>query len=223
MDLILYGLQRSGTNFIEKVFTERYRVNFINQNNDRACPAAKHFRLYDNKDIVPEPGYRNNVRIENYTFLEKQLKAVPNFCVVISKDPYSWLLSYEKWAQRCNWAPVCHHYIEEYNLFYAKWLEFAKQTDKIVFIRYIDLLYDIKQELKRLEKLMRLKRKLSAFFAEPRYKLVPQSEEFTQDCLDYYLEQQYFAKYSKERLEEVNGHLDANVMLGLGYTIKQSI
>lgn len=222
MNLLLSGLQRSGTNYVEKIFTERYRINFINLNDDKTYPGAKHFRLYDHKDIVPEPGYRNNVKIADYVTFEKKLNNIPAYCLIISKDPYSWLSSYEKWAIKCNWPQVQHHYVEEYNLFYGKWLELAKQTDKIVFIRYIDLLLDLKKELRRLEESIGLKKKLRSFFISAKCSQVSQSDEFTQDHLDYYLKEQYFNKYSEAKLVEVNSLLDLNVMSRLGYKLKNN-
>src|SRR5690349_12021064 len=149
MNLLLYGLQRSGTNYIEKIFTELYQIKLSNLNDDRTYAGCKHFRLYDKKDVVPEPKYLNDVQIDDYASFEKLLTNIPDYCLVISKDPYSWLLSYEKWAKICDWLPAQHHYIEEYNLFYGKWLELADQTDKIIFVRYIDLLQDQKKELRR--------------------------------------------------------------------------
>lgn len=223
MDLLLYGLQRSGTNYVEKILTDRYRVNIANCNEDRTYPGCKHFRLYDNKKIVPEPNYLNDIKIKDYASFEKQLKDIPDYCIVISKDPYSWLLSYEKWALICNWGKVNHHYIEEYNLFYGKWLELSSQTDKIVFVRYIDLLRDLRNELRRLKKMMGLRMKISGLFATSRYNLVPVSEAFTQEHFNYYLKEQYLSKYSQERLNEVNSHLDHNVMTGLGYVVRRTV
>lgn len=223
MKILLYGLQRSGTNYIEKVLTDHYRVRIINHNDDKTYPGAKHFRLYDNKNIMPEPGYYNNVVIKDFAALEKILKDVPDYYLVLSKDPYSWLESYEKWAAKCKWEKVEHHYIEEYNLFYRKWLELSSETDKIIFVRYIDLLRDIDKELQRLEKLMGLRKKVSGLFVQTKYTHVDQSETFTQEHLNYYLKEQYFSKYYSELLAEVNNRLDMEVISRLGYSLKDNI
>jgi hypothetical protein len=157
-NLLHYGLQRSGTNFLETLLKKKYRVRFLNSNTDRSSPLQKHFRLYDNKEVIPEPQYRNNIKVKNFDEFERLLETLPDYYVVISKDPYSWFLSYSNWAKKCNWPTVAHHYIKEYNLFYGKWLEFSGQTDKIVFVRYIDLLQNTDLELERLETKMKLQK-----------------------------------------------------------------
>lgn len=223
MNILIYGLQRSGTNYLEKILTDRYQVEIINRNHDKTYPGAKHFRLYDNKDFVPEPGYRNDVRIESYQHLESMLAVQPDYCIVISKDPYSWLESYNKWAAKCKWDKVSHHYIDEYNLFYGKWIELSGQTGKIVFVRYIDLLKDVYGELKQLEKKLGLKKKLFAQLSKAEYSLISQSDIFTMEHAKYYLEERYFANYTQDRLDEINSRLDKCVMSRLGYVKRNNV
>lgn len=119
---------------------KRYRVQFLNNVEDRSAPTHKHARLYDDKKIIADPQYRNDLIINSFMHFEQLLEIIPDYYLVISKDPYSWLISYKNWAQRCQWPVVPFHFILEYNLFYGKFLELSQQSSKIVFIRYIDLL-----------------------------------------------------------------------------------
>lgn len=135
MKLLHYGLQRSGTNFLESLLAKKYHIEILNSNiqgirPDRSSPLHKHFRLYDEKDIVPEPKFTNELKINSLDAFEQLLEVVPDYYLIISKDPYSWFLSYSAWAKRSNWPEVPYHYILEYNLFYGKWLEFSRQTKK---------------------------------------------------------------------------------------------
>lgn len=220
MNLLHYGLQRSGTNFLEALLKKMYRVRFLNSNSDRSSPIQKHFRLYDEKHIIPEPQYENSLKIKSFNDFEQLLEVVPDFYLVISKDPYSWLLSYSDWAKKCNWPVVPHHYIMEYNLFYGKWLEFSQQTERTIFVRYIDLLRDTDEELSSLESKMYLKKKALYPFTSRAVDKVSQSGKFSDNRLSYYLNEQYLKSYTKEDLDEINELIDPKVITLLGYQKK---
>jgi len=221
--LLHYGLQRSGTNFLESLLRKKYRVRFLNSDRDRSSPLQKHFRLYDDKKIIPEPQYLNELTIPDFAHFEGLLETRPDYYIVISKDPYSWLLSYNNWARKCNWPAVPHHYIEEYNLFYGKWLEFSRQTRKIVFVRYIDLLQDAESELNRLESLMGLSKGFFYKFRSNVIGKVSQTGKFSTDRRDYYLDEKYLERYDAGELKKVNSLLDRETISGLGYEIRESI
>lgn len=217
MNLLHYGLQRSGTNFLEAIIKKKYRVKFLNSNKDRSSPLQKHFRLYDEKKIIPEPQYRNEFKVSNLSDFEHLLDIVPDYYLVISKDPYSWLLSYKNWGEQCNWPDISHHYIIEYNLFYEKWLEFSQQSERVIFIRYADLLRNTSKELSRLEMKMCLKKKLLHRFTPSLVKKVSQSGQFSSERGTYYLRKQYLKSYTAEGFKEINSFIDPNVISLLGY------
>lgn len=220
MKLLHYGLQRSGSNYLETLLKKNYSVRFLNNNRDRSSPLQKHFRLYDEKHIIPEPQYRNTIKIEDFSQFENLFKVKPDYYLVISKDPYSWYLSYQNYAHRCDWPAVNHHYIEEYNMFYQKFLEFSLQTDKLIFIRYIDLLKDSNSTLLSLEKKMGLKKRLFSRFVYRKANKVKVSSRFTDEKRAYYIEQKYLNEYSNKDLEILNSHLDLQVTTLLGYEKK---
>ena len=98
MKLVQYGMQRSGTNFVERVLKKNYRVHLLNNNHDRSSPLQKHCRLYENKELIPHPQYFNDVSIKTVQELDAFFKTSPDYYLVISKDPYSWYLSYKAWG-----------------------------------------------------------------------------------------------------------------------------
>jgi hypothetical protein len=219
-NLLHYGLQRSGTNYIEALIVKNYHVLFLNSNEDRGSPLQKHSRLYKNKQIIPEPQYHNNIAFDTFDQFENLFDIPPDYYLIISKDPYSWFLSYKKWAIKCNWPNVTHHYIEEYNLFYKLFMDLSKQSNKFIFIRYIDLIQDEKQVLKSLEQRMNLRKRFLSrlFLFKP--KRVEQSMVFTDNQRKYYLKEQYLNEFNTEDIRIINTLLNPDVLCFLGYEIR---
>jgi hypothetical protein len=217
MNLLHYGLQRSGTNFLESLLKKNYQVNFLNSDKDRRSPLQKHCRFYKNKELIPEPQYCNEIIVDEFEQFESLFKVEPDYYLIISKDPYSWYLSYRSWADECNWPNVTHHYIEEYNQFYKTFMEFSSQSDKFLFVRYIDLIEDTGAVLDALENRMELKRKLLSRLKLKKSGKVSQSNAFSESKRTYYLNQEYLKKYSAEDLRIVNELLDPEVISFLGY------
>ena len=223
MKLLQYGLQRSGTNYLESLLKKNYRVKFLNSSKDRSSPLQKHCRLYSRKDIIPEPQYSNNIVVNNFEKFESLFDITPDYYLVISKDPYSWYLSYRNWAKKCDWPEVNHHYIEEYNLFYGKFLEFSNQTEKIIFVKYIDLLKNPHAVLNQLEVGMNLKKNILSRLIWRKSNHVPLSSRFTQERQAYYMDKKYLKEYSDEDLQLLNGFLDTKVAALLGYQEREDV
>ncbi len=177
----------------------------------------KHFRLYDEKHLVPEPQYRNELYVRNFEEFENVLEIKPDFYVVISKDPFSWLLSYRKWVEKCSWPQVQHHYLMEYNLFYKKWLEFARQSDRIFFVTYRDLIVNHRPVLARLESAMELKPRRFRWLFQPTMNQVPHSNRFDDERRDFYIHQEFLKQYSDEERSQLNQMIDHAMLCELGY------
>lgn len=231
MIILHYGLQRSGTNLLETLMNNNYEERFwnppitSNSNESRKSPLQKHFRLYYNGEgFIPHDKYKHNFKIDTFEDWEKLLQINPDYYLIVSKDPYSWLLSYTSYVREVRqWARVSHHYIMEYNLFYGKWLEFSQQTSKIIFIRYIDLLKNPAQELEKLEIQIGLTKKNSMPVEDNLIEEIPQSKKFSQDRRSYYLDEKYLDNYSQKDLHELNTLIDSKVISGLGYEMKENI
>jgi len=54
MSYYIYGLQRSGTNLIQKFLETNFNISLMNNFGDRQSPAHTHFRIYDDKGIIPQ-------------------------------------------------------------------------------------------------------------------------------------------------------------------------
>ncbi len=182
----------------------------------------KHFRLYAEKHVVPEPRYRNDVMVRDFEHFEQLLDATPDFYVVVSKDPYSWLLSYSDWAKACDWPEPSHNYLDEYGLFYRKWLEFSEQSQRIVFVRYPDLLQNPRRELARLQATMSLPRRLLSRLRSNLVRKVPQSSRFSKGRRDYYLQEGFLDRYRSGELETMNRLMDIETVSRLGYEVRVS-
>lgn len=223
MNILHYGLQRSGTNLLETLLKKNYRICFLNSDKDRSSPLQKHCRLYANKKIIPEPNYSNEIVVESFNQFESLFEVVPDYYLIISKDPYSWYLSYKKWAAKCKWPVPNHHYIEEYNLFYGLFSDLASQSDKFTFVKYIDLIKGVDDVQNYLEKKLSLKRKWFSKLSKGLPRTVAHSDIFTNEKRDYYLNERYLEQYSSEDIETLNKFLDFRVVASLGYELKGAV
>lgn len=222
MNLLHYGLQRSGTNYFESLLKANYQVRFLNSNKDRSSPLQKHCRFYKNKEIIPEPQYRNEIVLDNFEQFESLFKVVPEYYLIVSKDPYSWYLSYRNWAKKCKWPAVSHNYIEEYSLFYKCFVDFACQSNKFIFIKYIDLISRPNETLEALESKMNLKKSLISRLKLKNPAKVSQSGSFSDSRRDYYLGELYLQEYGQEEIQELNKLIDPEVMSFLGYEFRSA-
>ncbi|MEO1255649.1 MAG: hypothetical protein AAFY41_12330 [Bacteroidota bacterium] len=105
-------------------------------------------------------------------------------------------------------------------MFYGKWLEFSEETERIIFIRYVDLLQNPDEELNRLETKMGLKKRVFAGLISNTIGMVRQSSVFSDEKRDYYLKEKYLENYSDESFQDINALIDSKVISSLGYERK---
>lgn len=142
-NVLIYGLQRSGTNYLEALIARNFPAVHKLNGTERSAITHKHFRLYPEKNIIPEPQFHNSLLVQDFAQFESNIPGLkPDLYIVASKDPYSWLSSYQRWSTKNQWPAHEHHYIQEYDLFYGMWMQFARESNKVMFIRYDDLLTD---------------------------------------------------------------------------------
>jgi len=216
--ILHFGLNRSGTNYLKQLLERHFNVRFMNSEGERDHPLHKHFRLYDNKELIGRPNFMNDLVFASFESFESSVftREKPDLYVIISKDPYSWQLSYDKWGKKNGWPDSPHPFILEYNAFYGKWLKFAGQTDRIAFVRYIDLLEHPKRELKMLRNRFSLDQTKN-FKKGVRIRKVPMSHRFTSKKARYYTRRLYLDEFTPEELDQLNTHLDHEVARQLGY------
>lgn len=149
---LLYGIQRSGTNYVQQIVLKNFQdIRFHNQQNSRCLPTHKHFRLYDEKSIIPDIRFSNAFTYRNFRDFKRHIgkmagKEISIFFVCI-KDPYSWYLSYKKHARKNKYVylkkSLNSHYLIDYNLFYRKWYDFSVEApDEVLFLKNEDLIED---------------------------------------------------------------------------------
>lgn len=205
-----YGLQRTGTNWVSSLLKTNFGVNFQN-GADRSSVLHKHthkmfemtFDEFD-QEVTNALGGR---RVDGY--------------VVCVKHPHSWYVSFRKWCQKCkspsfNAKGVNVEYIETYNRFYAKWIEYEEQyPERVIILRYESLIESLKPEL-------------DAFCARFQcnagggsYKnvtgRVPQSSEFTAASKASYLNEEWRKKLRGDEKDMLAAKTDTQVSETFGY------
>jgi hypothetical protein len=223
-NILHYGLQRSGTNFIETLLKKNFRIKIWNSNADRKHALQKHFRLYDDKTKIGDADYSNDQYFTSFGEYEQALDidVKVDGIIIISKDPYAWYLSYLNWAEKCGWPSVNHHYIEEYNHFYGKWYEFSQQDERIVFVRYTDFLVDGAAQLSKLQETFDLPTRLltNLFGSKTSLSKVDQSSTFSEEKFKFYTEKEYLEQIGKEKLDVINDILDVPLIKSMGYQVE---
>ena len=210
MSYYLYGLQRSGTNFTQKYLETNFNISFKNKG-DRQSPYHKHFRIYDNKDIIPQTDqknqYKNQYIIHSLKELDKLLGDLnhTNKYIIVYKSIFSWLPSIEKWAKGCKWKNNSKmEFVEDYLNFIKKW--YSIKNERVFFINYEDFLNMSDNENS-------LANKLSVFLNKKQKKAIYSfekvncSKKFNTSQKKYYINHEYMSLYSKEELEKIKNNL----------------
>jgi hypothetical protein len=225
--LMVYGLQRSGTNYMEKLLPSNFKdVHLENVAYHRSLPLHKHFRLYDEMYYVPEPKYLNNFSYPSFSDLDAHVQRLTGkeilHYVVVVKEPYSWYISYCKLAQKNNWPTYMkkwanQHYMIDYSLFVRKWLDFqAEAPDKVVVLRYEDLLADLEGSLEQIRTKFGLEMKHDSY---QNFSKVNMSKKFGEKRRQYYLNKEFLNLLTDEELYVLTENLDPTVVEELNYEL----
>ncbi len=219
-NVILYGLQRSGTNYFERCVTALFDVNFLNIEGDgsRSSILNKHVRLYENKSLIPEPKYINTHAYKDLNELIEDMPTKPDIIFVLSKDPYSWLLSHKRWAKVCNWPATDYPYIKEYQAFYEEWMRLGRDKAKVLFIRYEDLLTNKKEVFSRIAEALKQEPKRDIGTLD--VNKVNQSSAFDASKKQYYADKQYMTDVSDTERLEISECVGDRLAAFLGYEIE---
>lgn len=166
--------------------------------------------------MIPEPQFINSKIYPNFQHFEQDLpkNKIPDLYIIVSKDPYSWFASYMNWSKKNNWNKPDYLYIEEYNFFYGKWMNFSKETQKIVFIRYSDLLTEPLVTINNVGKSLQL----PPIQNLKTTKKVYASRRFTGNKREEFLNKDYLKKITPEDLKIIDLQLDRELIKYLGYS-----
>jgi len=224
---LLYGMQRTGSNYTEQVLLQNFQnICFYNNDFARCLPVHKHFRLYDEKAVIPDVRFYNSFTYKGFKDFKEhvqQILAREIKCFIITiKDPYSWYVSYKKHARKNKFTYIKNslnsHYIIDYNLFYRKWLDFSVEAPHEVFImKYEDLIEDLDASLNRMGEKLRLER-TTELIVNP--EKVWMSKKFTESRAHYYKDNKYLDLISERELSVIQHLLDPDLLASMNYQIE---
>ncbi len=222
--VFVYGLQRTGTNYMEDLLEKNFAdIYHANDGYSRSLPTHKHFRLYDEKWIVPQMKYLNNFYYKNFSDFDHHVSEISkvndSIMIVMVKDPYAWYQSYLLHARRngyvCYKKFVNQHFIIDYNRYYTKWLDFRDEApDRVMVIRYEDLIARREEILETVKQRFALKMLHDAY---QNVEKVAMSRKWSAKRLDYYKNKSYVKMLNKEERHVLNHTLCPLLMKRLEY------
>ncbi|MCB9285597.1 MAG: sulfotransferase domain-containing protein [Lewinellaceae bacterium] len=224
---MVYGLQRSGTNYVETLLPHNFKdISLENMGYPRSLPVHKHFRLYDEMYYVPEQKYLNNFHYPHFDDFDAHVKRLTGkdelHYVVVVKEPYSWYISYCNLARKNRWPSYLpkwanQHYMIDYSLFCKKWLEFRREApEKILLLRYEDILKDLPGNLEKVRAQFGLEKIREEY---QNFSKVDMSKRFTSTRRNYYLKKEFLNLFTDEELYVLTENLDQAVVEELGYEL----
>ncbi|MDC1221291.1 sulfotransferase [Salibacteraceae bacterium] len=225
MDLMIYGLERSGTNFTEAVMLENFQnIQFWNEHYPDALPTHKHFRLYDEKHFIPITQFLNNFHFPDFLSFDKKVNELTRKAdlkyVISVKDPYAWYQSFMKLAAKGNYIPVRSkiangQFMLDWNLFHKKWLQFADEApERIKIIRYEDMINNTDESLNLIQSKFDLEAKSSSWHLPEK---VGMSKSFNAKRMLYYKKGSFKDKFPATHMRVISEMLDTDVLTSLGY------
>tara|TARA_R100000008_G_scaffold61955_1_gene39250 strand:- start:424 stop:1131 length:708 start_codon:yes stop_codon:yes gene_type:complete len=224
--ILHYGLQRTGTNFLEAILGDNFHIELLNSAQARGehDVCHKHARLYGNNDFVSAGFKCHNIKdFEDFSARIKKHNPFPDFFVVTSKDPYSWLLSHRSHSthNEPRYKNIKGHPIQEYSSYYKKLISLSEQGGNFIFVKYIDMISNV-DNLVKLGELMNLEKRVENI--NNNKEKVYMSDAFSEDRRRFYMDKLYLSKLrhdSQDSIEEINQNLDKDVIEYLGYDIEE--
>lgn len=229
MDLLHYGLQRSGTNYLKNLLFANFpELRLHNDGFSRCLPLQKHFRLYEEKWFIPT-GYKymNNFHYPSIRDFDEHVQHLTDVPVskmsyiVIAKDPFSWYLSVRKEAKKRKWPGYTptgwnSNLMIDYNLFHKKWLAFQEEApERVLILNYEQFLLAFEDTLDRIASHFELEKKKPYQDVSKVFK----SKKFTEKRKAYYRERLYMEKFDREGGFLLTEMLDRSVVERLGYEL----
>jgi len=223
---LLFGMQRSGSNYTEQVLLQNFQnIRFYNNNFARCLPVHKHFRLFDEKAVIPDVRFYNSFIYKNFKDFKEHVELIlgrsVRLFIVTMKDPYSWYVSYKKHAKKNKFTYIKNslnsQYIIDYNLFYRKWLDFSLEApEEVLMVKYEDLIEDLEASLLRMGETLKLDR-----YSEPivNPSKVTMNKRFTANRANYYKDKLYLDLISERELSVIQYLLDPELISSMNYQI----
>lgn len=226
-DMMIYGLERSGTNYLTSILESNFNVEFHINGATYSLPNHKHFRPYNQPEYFSQLMLVHHFKYDSFLTFDAHVERLTNRTnlkyVVISKNPYSWFTSFNSFARKNKMffhiprKHLNHRYIIDYNLYFEKWLEFKRECpEKIMIIRYESLLSDFSTTVQGIMNNFSLKQTSNELRNPDK---VSMSKKFNAKKRQTYLEGNFHEQFSDDHLLELSDHLDPQVISALGYKI----
>ena len=226
-DFLLYGLQRSGTNYLTTLLETNFEARVVIDDYTYSLPIHKHFRPYSKPWFFSHLNLLHDFHYETFNDFDahcSRLKGKKDInYLVIAKEPYSWYFSFNRFARKekifyfMKKKYLNHLYMIEYSNYFRKWLEFRDQApDRIKIVRYEDLLMNLDKSLDDIRNSFDLQKKAEAY---QNVSKVGMSKKFTESDRQKYLEGKFHKKFTDEQLLLISEHLDNKVVEQLGYQV----
>jgi len=198
-ELKIFGLRRTGTNYLSKLLNINYEVKMIG-----GLAGWKHGK------------YR-----------VKKLFGHEVDCIIISKNIYSWLTSLERRYKAWNFYKIeeMSDFIQMYNLAYGDWLNIPKrlETKKCFFVKYEDLIENSFLICERMSKELSFKRKTKEFINIEKVVKPREILGLKNFNKDYYINHKYMTKYNQDIKNLIKKHIDIDIVKALNYSIDSLI
>lgn len=225
----IYGLPRSGTNYLRKLV----ELNFFSRVLVHAVRG---------KHLTPMPISKTDIsRVNNFgtEYLEsemeiprilKYMRSRPVYTMIITKNPYSWMISYRNYINSHENPNVQFtYYIDKsgedlvkavrwWNDTTRAYIRFKDEFNNSVYIvKYEDLIHDFRSTLEKLGQQFRMTRKGKEF--SPVEKII--GPGYTETGINFnenkYRDPDYASELGEQAIMLINKELDKQVMDSLGY------
>lgn len=223
---LLYGMQRSGSNYTMQILLRNFRdIRFYNQSSVRCLPTHKHFRLYDEKVIIPDARFYNSFTYSSFEDFKQHTRQLAEkeigIYIVCIKDPISWYLSYLKHAKKNKFTyfkkSLNSHFIIDYNLYYRKWLDFSMEAPReVVLLKYEDLIEDLEGSLQMIGERFKFERSGDLTVNPSKVRM---NRVFTEARSAFYKEKKYLNLISDQDKNIIRQLLDQELISTLNYRI----
>ena len=101
-------------------------------------------------------------------------------------------------------------------------MDFSKNDSRIYFVKYIDLLRNADNELKKIVEQFNLSEKFIRKILRKKIFEI-NSDTFSDERKNFYTEKKYLKQINKTYLNEINSKLDIQLMKDLKYEIEKSV
>lgn len=194
LNVKIYGLQRTGTNYAQKLLELNYHIN-----------------IWVNKG-----GWKHGV----YCLSSRLNEEVD--CLVIAKHPLAWLDSWHRrkfQGQSINRQDWIAENIAHYNALYNNWTNIKLKKHRLIISRYEDMLHNPKAECGRIAEQLGADADHQPFY-DFRNTIKPATKEGTEPFdKSYYLEYKFMQKFDDKSIGTVDEHIDKTLLDHLNYNI----